>query len=267
MVWDQTTPEDTDPIRQGANSIRTMKADLQTALSTEGVFPGATPAAPVFRWKPRTGSVANRPANDPVNPGTLYYDTDANQLELDNGTAWVALTNLVPVATIQAYGGTVAPGGWLLCDGSQVSRTTYANLYAIVGNAFGVGDGSTTFNLPDLRGRFLRGIDNGAGVDPDTGTRTAMNTGGNAGDNIGSVQAGATKTPVSPFTNGYPAGSITPGSTASGWVFTSSQGAGSTQSDWIRAASSLNLPAAQNVAGGDNETRPVNAYVQFIIKT
>jgi microcystin-dependent protein len=58
------------------------------------------------------------------------------------------------------------PIGFLAADGSAVSRTTYATLYSAIGTTFGAGDGSTTFNLPDLRGRFPRGYDNGAGVDP-----------------------------------------------------------------------------------------------------
>ena len=55
---------------------------------------------------------------------------------------------------ISEYGGTTAPLGYLMCDGTAVSRTTYAALFAVVGTAYGVGDGSTTFNLPDRRGRF-----------------------------------------------------------------------------------------------------------------
>lgn len=57
------------------------------------------------------------------------------------------------------------PTGWLKCDGSAVSRTTYNGLFSIIGTTFGNGDGSTTFNLPDLRGEFIRGWDNGRGID------------------------------------------------------------------------------------------------------
>lgn len=66
-------------------------------------------------------------------------------------------SNLAPTGAIVMYGGSTAPSGWLLCDGSAVSRTTYANLFAVIGTAFGVGDNSTTFNLPDLRERFPLG--------------------------------------------------------------------------------------------------------------
>ena len=61
---------------------------------------------------------------------------------------------------------TVVPAGWLLCDGTAVSRTTYAALFAAIGTLWGAGDGVTTFNLPDARGQFLRGLDRGRGVDP-----------------------------------------------------------------------------------------------------
>lgn len=58
-----------------------------------------------------------------------------------------------------------APDGWLECNGAAVSRTTYADLFAEIGTDNGAGDGTTTFNLPDLRGEFIRGWDNGRGVD------------------------------------------------------------------------------------------------------
>lgn len=64
------------------------------------------------------------------------------------------LNGVGPIGSIVAYGGTSAPTNWLICDGTAVSRTTYASLFAIVSTVFGVGDGATTFNLPDLRGRF-----------------------------------------------------------------------------------------------------------------
>lgn len=58
-----------------------------------------------------------------------------------------------------------APAGWLKANGATVSRTTYAALFSKIGTTFGTGDGSTTFNLPDLRGEFLRGWDDGRGID------------------------------------------------------------------------------------------------------
>lgn len=69
----------------------------------------------------------------------------------------------VQIGSMVSYGGTTAPPGWLLCFGQAVSRTTYALLFAIIGTAYGVGDGTTTFNLPDKRGRVSVGKDNMGG--------------------------------------------------------------------------------------------------------
>lgn len=85
-------------------------------------------------------------------------------LQVDDSNKIVAATlGFIPTGGFIPYGGVSAPLGWLLCDGSAVSRTTYADLFAVVSTSFGVGDGSTTFNLPDLRGRVLAGLDNMGG--------------------------------------------------------------------------------------------------------
>lgn len=119
-------------------------------------------------------------------------------MALKNGRTTAALQTIlvgsvIPPGVIQAFGGGTVPSGWLLCDGSTASRSTYAGLFAAVGIVNGQGDGSTTFHLPDLRGRFLRGADNmgtgAAGRDPDAAGRTAANTGGTTGNAVGSVQA------------------------------------------------------------------------------
>lgn len=65
----------------------------------------------------------------------------------------------VPSGSVQPFAGSAAPTGWLLCDGSAVSRTTYADLFAVIGTSYGSGDGSTTFNLPNLKGRVPVGRD------------------------------------------------------------------------------------------------------------
>ena len=83
---------------------------------------------------------------------------------VSGAAAWAAMAG-VPAGVFVPYAGETAPAGWLLCDGSAVSRTTYAALFAAIGEAYGAGDGSTTFNLPDMRGEFLRGWDNGRGID------------------------------------------------------------------------------------------------------
>jgi hypothetical protein len=70
-----------------------------------------------------------------------------------------------PVGTILAFAGNSLPNSYLVCDGSAISRNTYGSLYSVIGTTYGVGNGTTTFNIPDLRGEFIRGLDLGRGVD------------------------------------------------------------------------------------------------------
>lgn len=101
------------------------------------------------------------------------------------------LTGPVPPGSVFPFAGTTAPSGYLLCNGSAISRTTFAALFAAIGSSHGSGDGSTTFNLPDYRGRFMRGRDGGVARDPDRAARIASASGGNTGDNVGTTQADA----------------------------------------------------------------------------
>lgn len=102
------------------------------------------------------------------NPTAPTASADSNSTQIAT-TAWVrtVFQSLISdvinpvkekVGVIKFYAGTSAPTGYLFCQGQALSRTTYADLYAIVGTTFGTGDGSTTFNLPDLRGVFIRGL-------------------------------------------------------------------------------------------------------------
>jgi phage-related tail fiber protein len=75
------------------------------------------------------------------------------------------VTDGVPVGTVIPFAKDVLHNGYLECDGTPISRDTYSALFAFIGTHYGDGDGSTTFNLPDLRGEFIRGWDNGRGVD------------------------------------------------------------------------------------------------------
>ena len=78
-----------------------------------------------------------------------------------------------PTGVIHIFAGSTAPSGWLICDGSAVSRTTYADLFAVIGTTYGSGDDSTTFNLPNLKGRVAVGLDSN-----DTDFDTLGETGG-----------------------------------------------------------------------------------------
>ena len=85
----------------------------------------------------------------------------------------------VPAGAVMPFAGSTAPAGWLLCFGQAVSRSQYGELFAVLGTSYGVGDGSTTFNLPDLRGRVPAGLDNMGGSD--AGRLTWDNNLGNSG--------------------------------------------------------------------------------------
>lgn len=188
---------------------------------------------------------------DPVKGGTVSGAIDAPTdghanaplQGLANRTEFL-YQRMMPLGSVVMWAAVTPPTGWLICNGSTVSRTTYSGLYAVVGNAFGSGDGSTTFHLPDLRGRFVRGYDGVAGVDPDAASRTAMNSGGNTGNAIGSVQDDAFEAHTHDIDYG--------GSGAT------------TEVDTQTLQGSSN--SIQTESTGGNETRPKNAYLNFIIK-
>ena len=108
--------------------------------------------------------------------GDVWIDTSASENvakyrnQADDG--WITIIDsnsstqnqfLVPTGAMMDWPTTSAPTGWLICYGQAVSRTTYATLFGVIGTTFGVGDGSTTFNLPDYRGRTSAGVDNMGG--------------------------------------------------------------------------------------------------------
>ena len=94
--------------------------------------------------------------------------TDNNMNEIKN-----TINTNTPVGSISLFAGTTAPNGWLICNGSAVSRITYANLFSVIGTTYGTGDGSTTFNIPDLQGRVPVGYKSS-----DTSFDTLGETGG-----------------------------------------------------------------------------------------
>jgi microcystin-dependent protein len=179
------------------------------------------------------------PANSSGSTVFLTYDTSNN---IGLGPSVVTVS---PSGSIIMYGGAAAPSGYLLCDGSAVSRSTYSALFSAIGSAYGIGDGSTTFNIPDFRGIFPRGVDNGAGNDPDASSRTAVNS-GNSGDAVGSAQAGQ----IGAHTHTQIVG-VTPD--ASGTVVLVSR-------DAFKSVSNISTV-------GGSQTNPINLYVNFIIKT
>ena len=170
----------------------------------------------------------------------------------------------LPIGTIIPYVTSTAPAGFLSCDGASVNRSTYTNLFDIIGVNYGSGDTTTEFNVPDLRGRFIRGQDDGAAVDPDAPIRTALQTGGSTGDSIGSAQA---------YQDGQHGHGITdPGhfhtmqqrtTHAAGGATEVSGGQGSIVGNPVTASKVTGLTV--NTSTG-NESRPINVYVGFFIR-
>jgi microcystin-dependent protein len=149
----------------------------------------------------------------------------------------------MPTGAVIAVASSTVPSGFLECDGAAVSRTSYAALFAAIGLAHGSGDNAATFNLPDYRGRFLRGWDHSASRDPDRAARTAMNTGGATGDNVGSVQEDAFKS------HNHAVGSLSAGGSST-----------------VQGNSTGGAPNWNSISAGGNETRPINANVMYCIK-
>jgi len=210
-------------------------------------------------------------------PKTWAAGNPLNAADLNDNfkTLQDAFNRLAQPGIISAYGGPVVPTGWLLCDGSAVSRTTYAGLFTAIGTVHGSGDGASTFNLPDYRGRFLRGVDGAAGNDPDAATRTAAKTGGNVGNMLGSLQGQATALPTLQFgistTGGHNhyLGGASDASVVSGHLTSSATTGTWTLSDTGPYGGSNTTTSGDHshaVSGGDKETRPKNAYVNYIIK-
>ena len=103
----------------------------------------------------------------PLSPyiGQLVFETDTFAMKFWAGSAWQGAVS-APAGTVNTFAGSTAPSGWLLCDGRStgILRATYADLFSVIGTTYGSGDGSTTFNLPDMRGRVPAGLDNMGGT-------------------------------------------------------------------------------------------------------
>jgi microcystin-dependent protein len=228
-----------------------------------------------------------------IQPRTIHDGLIQNNTLTASTLAQEVVDMLVPPGSIMAFGGSTnaIPSGWLLCDGRAVRSSEFTRLFQTIGTAWGSGidddDATTDFNLPDLRGRFLRGVDGGAGLDPNANVRLANTAGGNTGNQVGSFQGDAFKTHrhrVALSGNTMFAGLHSHQIKRSdGRVIRWGDGAGNSE-DRIDAADAVGadphtLEAASagshshgvHLSGfsddtGGAETRPKNAYVVYIIK-
>jgi len=153
-----------------------------------------------------------------------------------------------PVGSVKMHGNATAPSGWLNCDGSAVSRTTYANLFSIIGTTCGVGDNSTTFNVPDVRSAFPRGAGTSTGFTQNH--TTTLGTKEN--DQIQGHIHNTTLTSINFWSGTY----VTQ---------LGSSGSNVYRNDNPNTAGALTEAANGTVRAG-NETRPNNLGINFIIK-
>ena len=194
----------------------------------------------------------------PGDPVTADAMNDNFQHLVDGVTSVEA--GVAPIGSVVAWAGsdTMLPPGWLLCDGTEYSSATYPELASAIGSAHG-GDGASSFNVPDLRGRFIRGVDLGAGRDPDATDRVQPQMGsGASGDNVGSVQGSVFGEHAHGTAINFPSNMPGPGAfgTGTAGVF----------GDVMFGAGTGSVDAQRSSLEGGAETRPVNVYLNFIIR-
>ncbi len=158
-TWDGSY-EASPPGTQAANLLDTriheVKVDVHERLVVEHSWGGdAEDGVHMFPAK----SITTRDAITTPKTGQMVVRSDTRSLDIYDGSAWVEFMAWTPGDMKMAAYDDAAVPGWLKADGSAVSRTTYADLFAVIADEFGVGDGSTTFNLPKMDGRFPIGID------------------------------------------------------------------------------------------------------------
>lgn len=198
--------------------------------------------------------------------GSNYREVSYSQLPSSPYSEIAHNATLFPPGLIAPFAGPKdkIPAGWLLCDGSAVSRSQFSNLYNAIGVSWGTGDNSTTFNLPDLRGMFLRGVSDESGNDPDANNRVVLtDNGGNTGNNVGSYQGDAIRN-ITGKINGLDGYSYINGTTSGAFYVQHDDryyGTHSGDND-----NSLVFFDASRVVPTGNDNRPKNVYVTYIIK-
>ena len=205
------------------------------------------------------GGKVNIEVDDLLGNQTYIFRIDSvDAVVLNPEKANITAVVSTPPGTVSSFFFETPPTGWLECDGSAQSRTTFAALFAAVGTVAGIGDGSTTFNLPDLRGEFIRGWEhNGVANDPDAAGRTDSGN-GTTGDNVGTKQADALQ-----GHNHNLSTNNSSGSAGSGAAFT-------TQAEDAVRTDLVKTPVTDGVNGTPrttSETRPTNVYMMYCIKT
>ena len=187
--------------------------------------------------------------------GEITVDTETDALILHDGSGAGGI-EVFPSGTIVGFGNATPPSGFLACNDQAVSRTTYARLFAAIGTTFGVGDGASTFNVPDLRDRAPLG----------TGTNTSMGA-ATSGIGASAVMTSATKSGVQ--TGSSTTGSTTVSLSKSNGTFATSAKDSSTSSAMTNVTTSAHTHSipALTVADFTISTTLPSQGIQFMIKT
>jgi len=162
-----------------------IAADGQTPITGAMKLVDGSVAAPSYTFITGTSDGIHHPGAGQVAitcAGTDTLTIEAPGASTGGGLVGVGGTILCPIGSLADFAGSAAPTGWFLCYGQALSRTTYTGLFGVVGTTFGSGDGSTTFNLPDLRGCVAAGKDDMGG----TAANRITNTDGVVGTTLGS---------------------------------------------------------------------------------
>lgn len=239
--WDDLVAEVTNSVAVDGQS--TMTGALKAASGTvaaPGIAFGSDPDSGLYRIGANNLGVAANGAKvlDIATTGLTVTGTLSASTSVDAGTVKQGGFQLIPAGIILNYGGSAAPDGWLLCYGQAISRTTYAALFTAISTTYGVGDGSTTFNVPDLRGRVIAGKDDMGGS---AASRVTTSGSGVDGLTLGASGGGQNSSLATANLPAYtPAGSVT--------LSSSGGGAGT---KFFRSASGVVVSASGDGGGAD----------------